>query len=349
MKVLRILLLAAFLTPSLAQPSQAPSSSSDPPDAKGWFVRADDLTNLRMPGAPPFHLKATFHAAPGLDFAKPGKSSILTGDGNYEEMWVAPDQWRREVTLGTYHAVEVRSGGVRKLQASSDYEPTRVLMFLDALYNPIPRNLISPELIDKHQGWKVEHLSAGQLQYIRISSTTALNADTLFKHEYDFLPNGILLRNEESDSVSTTWQDFVPFGGKLVPRKLMVGAMGRVLIDASVSIKPLASPPPALFSLPGAPATPGETLRPLHQYDVHYGASLHSTTFGVVGDVFEGTVLGVVDRTGVPRDLEVVAAQNMPEADVFIRHFAETRFAPSTIDGSPCEVMMRYITLHHRE
>ncbi len=305
MKSIRVFFLAATLVPILAQPSSVPKNpdSLTPTD---WFVRADDLTNLRLPGGAPFQIKATFHAGPGLDFAKPGKSTIITGDGTYEETWLAPETWRREITLGSYHAVEVRGGGVRKLQASSDYEPTRVLMFLDALYNPIPRNLVSPELIDKYAGWKMQYLAAGGLQYVRISSSEDIGTGVEVKHEYDFLPNGIVIRDEESNSISTTWQDFVPFSGKVVPRHVMAGAMGNTLIDGHVSIEPVAVNPPAdLFTLPGEAASAGETLRPLHDYDVHQGAEVKSHVWGGIGDYFRGSVSGVRDREGVPRELEV--------------------------------------------
>lgn len=345
MKLLRFSLLAAFLIPLMAQTSSARPDVPDPSNATGWFIRADNLTNLRLPGAAPFHMKATFHAGPGLDFAKPGKSTIVTGDGTYEETWLAPETWRREITLGSYHAIEVRGGGVRKLQASSDYEPTRVLMFLDALYNPIPRNLVSPELIDKHAGWRIQHLAAGSLQYVRISSLGEIGPGVDVKHEYDFLPSGIVIRDEESDSISTTWQDFVPFSGKVVPRHVMAGAMGNTLIDGHVSIEAVAMNPPAdLFTLPGEAASAGETLRPLHSYDVHYGKQLKTVAFGGVGDPFEGAVSGVMGRDGIPRELEVVAAEDISQADVFLKHFDEARNAPSTIDGSACEVIIRFYT-----
>jgi hypothetical protein len=72
MKLMRIYFLAATLIiPLLAQPSSTPKKNPDSSSPTDWFVRADDLTNLRLPGATPFHLRATFQASPGLDFAKP--------------------------------------------------------------------------------------------------------------------------------------------------------------------------------------------------------------------------------------------------------------------------------------
>jgi hypothetical protein len=47
--------------------------------------------NLRMPGCTPFHMRVTFHALPGIELLGPKeRSSILTGDGIYEETWLAP-------------------------------------------------------------------------------------------------------------------------------------------------------------------------------------------------------------------------------------------------------------------
>ena len=104
------------------QVSQPERTSVDRPIE--WFRRANDATNIRLPGSTPFRMKVTFHAFPGIDFSKPGQSPIQSGDGVYEEVWLSPEKWRREITFGDYHAVEVRADGVRKMQSSSDYEPS---------------------------------------------------------------------------------------------------------------------------------------------------------------------------------------------------------------------------------
>src|SRR5271170_6463978 len=107
-------------------PMAAQTDGADPKDATGWFQRASDQMNLRVFGAAPFHMKVVFTALPGLELLdKKKKPQIITGDGVYEETWIAPHHWRREVSLGSYHAVEVESQAGRKMQASSDYEPSR--------------------------------------------------------------------------------------------------------------------------------------------------------------------------------------------------------------------------------
>ena len=145
----------------------AAQAATDPKEADGWFQRATGQMNIRARECAPFHMKIVFHAYAGLQID--AKQKIMTGDGNYEETWLAPHQWRREVGFGSYHAVEVQSGGVRKMQASSDYEPSRVLMLLQGLYNPIPRTYLDPSLNDFPFAWKVRHQTVGGIEFVRIS------------------------------------------------------------------------------------------------------------------------------------------------------------------------------------
>jgi hypothetical protein len=165
-----LLASATGTTPAQTIPS-AQAQIPQPQHPIDWFRRADNLTNIRLPESPSFHTKITFHAWPGYDFTKSGKSTIVTGDGTYEEFWISPEKWRREVTLGSYHAVEVRADGVRKFQASTDYEPSRVLMLMRALLFPMPRYILEPKIQEQQLHWKVEHLTAGTLPFVRISFT----------------------------------------------------------------------------------------------------------------------------------------------------------------------------------
>jgi hypothetical protein len=130
-----LLSFACFIFPIAAQTGA--TTPGDPKDAVGWFQRANDQMNLRALNSDPFHMKVKFTALPGLELLqKREKPHIITGDGAYEETWMGPHHWRREVTFGGYHAVEVESPQGRKMQYSSDYEPSRVLMLLDALFSP---------------------------------------------------------------------------------------------------------------------------------------------------------------------------------------------------------------------
>lgn len=313
--------------------------------AGDWFRRADDLTNLRMSGATPFRMKVTFHAYPGVDLAKKGKSTIITGEGIYEETWLNPETWRREVTFPGYHAVEIRVNGVRKYQADSDYEPSRVLMMLDALWSPVPRSVLSPELIDKTVTWKIEPLTAGPLHYVRVSNINRFSIDLAVQTEFDFLPNGVLVRSEER-GLTTGWQGAKVFGGKLVPGHFEVQAMGHDLVAADVAIAAPGTVDPASFELAGPAADPGATLRPFHWYEVRH-PDIKRQPGGIIGDALEGTVRGVIDRDGNPRELEIVEAASLVGAEETLNSMRDAQFSSPTIDGNKCE-MMEAIIWHHK-
>lgn len=187
----------------VSQEASSTQASVEPKTSIGWFQRANDQMNLRVPGAARFHMKVSFHAFPGK---QPNEHpDILTGDGIYEETWLEPHKWRREVTFSGFHAVETESETGRKLQASSDYEPSRVLMLLNGILDPIPRNFQSREY--RHEGatgWQVDRLSKGNVSLVRIS-LSSVGERGQSNDVYYFSPKGVLLiRNFVG--LATTWE-----------------------------------------------------------------------------------------------------------------------------------------------
>lgn len=374
-----LLTLALALTTSAASqstvltvPAAKPSSPStiQPQSAVDWLRRADDLMNLRLPGSPPFHLRVTFHAwpayeldpsqrssdpSPPLSKPVPGHPYTLVGDGIYEETWLSREQWRREATFGTYHAVEIRANGVRKFEASEDYEPGAVLILLRSLFNPVSSGWLQPELDDRAPKWKLEHLSAGSLPYLRISYTHVFGQSefSTWLSSYEVLPAGILVRSGEG-SVTTSWQDDRVFGARVVPGRVTISAMGHVWLDARVTIDSVANSDPAAFNLPGGPASPGMTLvlpsegtkqapRPVHEVVPIYPPQLGAAPGSGV------RVLVIIDRRGIPREMEVIDARPLPsamktipdwlkvEAAIVLKSTQQTRWHPAEVDNDPCE------------
>ncbi|MGP0021003.1 MAG: hypothetical protein ACLPHP_20710 [Candidatus Sulfotelmatobacter sp.] len=311
----------------------AERGDNDPKNATEWFQRADDQMNLRMPGSTPFHMKVTFHALPGLVLDKEKSSRIISGDGTYEETWVAPRRWRREVTLDSYHAIEVMNESARKMQASSDYEPSRVLMLLEALLYPVPRDLSSPFLSEAHPKWKIESGAAHNISYVKISHTSGLHD---IAHAYLFLPRGFLVQSVEVGLV-TSWQEQTIFGGKVVPGHFDIQGGTRNLLNADVMIEPAGTVDPAAFELPGEPAEPGMTLRPMHGYDS--GISIPNTSYSIAGsEGFRGIIRQILDRHGVTREVEVLDSPSPDAAEALLRLIRGDRFHPATTDKSPCEI-----------
>src|ERR1700733_7480091 len=84
------LFCASLIFPFIAQTADS-NPPAEPKDATGWFQRASDQMNLRLPGSAQFHMKVAFTALPGLELLDKKKSlQIIAGDGVYEETWLAP-------------------------------------------------------------------------------------------------------------------------------------------------------------------------------------------------------------------------------------------------------------------
>jgi hypothetical protein len=328
------------------------STAAEPKTSVEWFKRAEDRMNLRTPGAAPFRTKVTFHAFPGIEFLNlKEKPQIVTGDGVYEETWLSPHEWRREVTLANYHAVEEGSGGVRKMQASSDYEPSRVLMLLNALLNTIPRNFASKEFqMEGASGWKIGHVTVGSLTLVSVSKGTGSErAD--YSDTFYFLPLGlVVLRNE--NGVTTGWENDVAFAGKAVPGHLTIKAGERELLTADISIVAAGAVDTATFDLPGRPADPGMTLRPLQKYELRFPDNLADnyawTKPGRDTTVFLASIWGVLDRHGKYRELELVVMPNeksvgaQEDMRILMTHMREEHRRSPEIDGSPAEYVIKW-------
>jgi outer membrane biosynthesis protein TonB len=77
-------------------PSELQNAAAGP-DVRPIFNRMRTAGNLRLDGRPGFHMKASFHSEDGA------------AKGTYEETWVSPKKWRRELKLNDKSLVEVRT------------------------------------------------------------------------------------------------------------------------------------------------------------------------------------------------------------------------------------------------
>ncbi len=331
-----------------------PSVVSEPKTAIEWFQRANNQMNLRLPGSAPFHMKVVFHAYPGNELLKPKEPShMITGEGVYEETWLAPHQWRREVTLADYHATEVESQSGRRFQASSDYEPSRVLMLLEALLYPIPPGFLTSQSIyegadrsDLRFRSSIEHLSNGRLSLVRINESL-LSQETTESSAYFFLPHGVLVSAVET-GIETDWQDDFLFAGKVVSRHITLKTADRTLLTSEIAVEPTAQTSSEYFHLPLDPAAPGTTMRPLR----------YLTNYMVVPAPLKGRdaypywppprensgleLRGVIDRDGAYRELEVTLDIGGISAGFPIGELRKLRFHPFKIDGSVGELGTYY-------
>jgi hypothetical protein len=335
-----LLLAGLWLQANVVIPVHAQPPAPKPKTSIGWFAQASEQMNIRMPGSPPFHMKVTFHAFPGREFLGLGeKSKMMTGDGIYEETWLEPHRWRREVTLASYHAVEVESDKGRKMQASSDYEPSRVLMLLDALLDPIPLNFRSREF--RHEGasgWHVVHLSEQNSNLLRISTSSGDERGGV-SDAYYLTPSGLLvLRNFLG--LLTSWESDTLFGGKAVPKHVTVKVGDRSLLTADIDIAAAGTVDPTAFDLPVQPADRGTTLRPLRAFEVKSEIDFSPvwTTYLSSGSPHAFSFWSVLDRHGRYQEVEVILSPKEGDIEPLLELLKANRNRPPEIDGSPCEL-----------
>jgi len=313
--------------------ASAKKDESEPP--KTWFEHAYNVMNIREPGSAPFHMTVTFHGHAGMDFADRKKSTIITGDGAYDETWLSPKMWRREVTFPGYHAVEVEANGTRRYQADSDYEPSRVLMMLDALLYPIPINWFSREYRDSDEEWKIEHLMAGTMQYVTLTHRDRGTNNDWFYYSYSFLPSGILVRSTYLGLV-TSWQKDSLFAGKLVPLHFEIQAMQNTLLVADVTIVAAGKTDAKLFDWAGPPATPGMTMRPFHMFEIKRAE--YYDPFSLIPGTWPGGVLReIIDRKGQAKETEVIDGPAPGNNENLLLDARSKRFYPAKVDEDPCE------------
>ena len=250
------------------------------------------------------------------------------------------------MTFGSYHAVEVESSQGRKIQASSDYEPSRVLTLLWALLYPVTRDEASREF--QHEtgpAWKVDRVTVGDLALVRVSRAFGNQSGNITDSCY-FLPQGALLI-ENAAGITTSRKDDMVFAGKIVPTQISIGARERELVNSEVTIEPQGEPDHSLFDLPVAPAGPGETLQPLTSLP-GYGVKMpnldedHNWFKPGQDRNRPGLVIwGVLDRNGKFREVELIFAlrnEDKEDAASLMSSMRKSHHRPPEIDGSPCEI-----------
>jgi hypothetical protein len=334
--------------------AQAPTPPQAPPiepkTALEWFARASDQMNIRLPGSAPFHMKVTFQALPGLEYTRKGeKPEMITGDGVYEETWLAPHQWRREVTLAGYHATEVESDRGRRFQASTDNEPSRVMMLMNALLEPVPRDLSSREYQRDRaaKGWQIDRLTDANTSLVKIERAGFTHNSAKFTDGFCFSPHGLLiLRN--TYGLQTKWSNGVAFGDKIVPTRITVLAGERTLLVAQLSIAPEGKVSPDEVEIEGGSTDPGMTLRPLQPLEFRNPIPLSADPVWPGANHSALSVSGVVDRSGRYREVELIEGINVGAEEDLVRlmtDFRKSRWRPATIDGYPCQFNLYFLNV----
>ncbi len=222
---------AAQTQPAAGPPAAAPATN--PPSAKAaaaplpdpqtpeeFFARARQLSDLEAAGIP-FHLKATYVASGDAEF---------TGNGTYEEWWQSKDLWRKEATLGDYKYVEIESGEVKSVYASSPYVPLR-------LRQAVNFGVLSiPERSDKSFKWDMQHQTVNGVDLTVLSSRYRCVAGSSPDQctVKDFFTSEGMLRIQTKGVFVDQYSSFLPFRGSSHSRNVITTSAGTTILAISI-------------------------------------------------------------------------------------------------------------------
>lgn len=290
------------------------------PDVVAIFDRMRAAGNLRLDGRPGFHMKASFHAEDG------------SANGTYEETWVSPTKWRREVKLNSSTIVEVRTPDEFYRVFPDKYAPRLADDVIESLSFALPGDNGS----DYHPpDWSVINSSLGNLPLLRLSRgyinpQGKPDAETVL---YFIDEKTAFIRGRSHYSNMTLFNDLQPFGDKTVARKLTMWGSDVKKLEITVdTLEPITDASEALFHLPGVKPlfTVAEEDRRFTQPRAIY--KVRPSIPGWHGKV---TCTLLIDEHGHVRDVDVRGTTDESVIQPIRKAPMTWEFEPATMNGKP--------------
>ena len=197
------------------------------------LTKAVALENIRAADAKPFHVHLRVHTQRIV--SKPT-------EGTYDEVWLGPNKWRREISFPGFTQVVVGDQNSAWLSRNLDFRPRLAYMISQAI-----DRFIHPELLPKENIGSVrERKNKGvTLQCAELRSSSTVGRELCFDQ------SGALVSDEsKSDSQGQNFEyaDYTKFEGRIFPHSIRVNESGREIL--SMTAEDLSLPqdtPPKLF------------------------------------------------------------------------------------------------------
>jgi len=179
------------------------------------IAHAAVMQGIRDPGSKPFSLHMRIHAEHVV--ARPV-------DGVYQELWMAPEKWRREIAFPGFQQLELGDTDSKWLTRNLDFRPRAV--YLTAIAIDIFSHPLVP---DKHKLLKTRRK--------KVNGSELQCSELAFE---DGRPSGELCFDDSGILSSARFQkhryeygDYVKFGDKIFPRSIRVFEEGRKVLEMS--------------------------------------------------------------------------------------------------------------------
>ena len=177
---------------------------------------AASMQNIRAQGAKPFHLHLTVHAERVV--AKPA-------DGTYDEIWLGPDKWRREILFPGFSEVVVGDQDSSWVSRNLDFRPRLAYLVDSAVHwfiqpGPDPKESIVSMHDRKRNGTEGHCVEIGGISRTPYRELCFDQSGTLFSAEY---------QNQRFD-----YEGYSKFGDRLFPGNIHVSESGREILALRV-------------------------------------------------------------------------------------------------------------------
>ena len=189
------------------------------------IARARELSDPRTPGSKPFHLHATFLTADNAS-------------GTYEEFWLSPTKWWRQVQLGNVTVLKTQSGDKLFIKnTGSPFTPKPIDLFLDSLDIPFPRT--DGSFIEGDWGHSAVQFEG--VDMVRVARGQVDEKNRPITGQAYWFDSNDLLHAAYWDPHTTSYQEFQPWNDKQVPRRIELTRNDVLLMRSSID---LLEPPP---------------------------------------------------------------------------------------------------------
>jgi TonB family protein len=314
--------IPAQISTSLTFPFPAAYQTVDEnrPQARAIFDRMRTTGDLRLDGAPAFHMGARFNSEDG------------SVKGTYEETWVSPKKWRREVSVNDTKVVEVRTETAYYRTFPGKYAPRTADDVMDAISFNLPGDNGS----DLHDAdWSVTDTKLANLPVLRLSTgyiSPQGKADP-FATLYFVEDKTAFLRARYRYSTVTIFNELQPFGEKTVARKLTIIGSSVGKIDVNIdTLEPSTHANEQVFTL--------TAMKPVYTADTEderftEPVAVYTVKPSIPGWHGQVTCAVKIDEHGHVRDVDVKGTADESVIKPIRAALMSWEYEPATINGHP--------------
>lgn len=312
--------------------SQTPTANPILNTPADYFKLAKQQTDIRQPGAIPFRMKATFTVTSAI-------GDKQTGD--YSELWVSPERWRRDIVVGAYHDSSACVSGAYYHFATSD---AVFAAAAEVLGNFTP--YIEPVEDETHinHEWQVTTEQVGGLLLPQVSRVAADDPTGSVATKYWFTPGSGYIRGLQIGGLTVFYNNFYQELGRIVPHSVSINpATGKHSVHIDITTFQSAhAPDEDAFAIAGASSSKCVAISAIPGFlngaAVKKGRPYYPVNAQAEG--IEGVVelLVTIERDGHIKNVKTLNRVFLSLAKAAVDAVRQNVYEPYLLDGIPTRV-----------